>query len=269
MKQILSAISPFKPYNLHSHTQWCDGHAPISDFAQAAVDAGFTHYAFTPHSPVPIASPCNMAAESVPEFLDEVERLRSLYDGRITLLSGMEVDYLSPRWGPANPYFSSLGLDIIIGSVHFIPTQDGELVDIDGSAERFRRNMHELFHDDIRYVVDTFYHQSQAMIAAGGFDIIGHFDKIGYNASLYSPGITAEPWYKAHVADIIDALAKTDIVAEINTKAYHQNGRFFPEPVYWTELQRRGIPTVVNSDAHRPELINAGRNEAFARLRAI
>lgn len=41
-------------YNFHSHTQFCDGRFPMADFVVAAVDGGFTHYGFSPHSPVPI-----------------------------------------------------------------------------------------------------------------------------------------------------------------------------------------------------------------------
>ncbi len=33
-------------YNFHSHTQFCDGHAPMEAFAAAASAAGFSHYGF-------------------------------------------------------------------------------------------------------------------------------------------------------------------------------------------------------------------------------
>lgn len=267
MKIQLSELNPEIPYNLHSHTQFCDGRAPMEEFAAAAAAAGFSHYAFTPHSPVPIESPCNMSRDDVPAFLAEVERLREIYGSKVKFLSGMEIDYLSEEWGPANPYFASLGLDVVIGSVHFIPNQKGEMIDIDGRFERFKRNLEEEFDGDIRYVVDTFYSQSLAMVRAGGFDIIGHFDKVGHNASLYQPGIEDESWYQSRVAQLIDAIEEAGVVVEINTKAYSDYGRFFPARRYWAELKRRGIPLVVNSDAHRPALIDANRLTALTLLR--
>lgn len=262
----LSELNPDIPYNLHSHTQFCDGHAPMEEFAAAAVAGGFSHYAFTPHSPIPFHSSCNMSREDVPAFLAEVERLRGIYGEQTKFLAGMEVDYISPEWGPANPYFASLGLDVLIGSVHFIPAQSGEMVDIDGRFERFKRNVDEKFGGDLRYVVDTFYDQSLEMVRAGGFDIIGHFDKVGHNASLYQPGIEDESWYQARVAQLIDAIEEAGVIVEINTKAYNDYGRFFPGRRYWAELKRRGIPMVVNSDAHRPERIDAGRLTAITLL---
>lgn len=35
-------------YNFHSHTQWCDGKAPIAEMTLAAIDAGMEHWGFTP-----------------------------------------------------------------------------------------------------------------------------------------------------------------------------------------------------------------------------
>ncbi len=266
---ILAELRPDRPYNLHSHTQWCDGRAAVDVMAHAAAEAGMTHYGLSPHSPIPIASPCNMAREAVGEYLTEGAMLKELYRGRMAVLLSMEIDYLSPDWGPATPFFRSLPLDYRIGSVHFIPDLKGGFTDVDGSPERFARYLAERFDGDLHYVIDTFFDQTEAMIAGGGFDIIGHFDKIGYNASTVEPGIDRAPWYKARIRRIIDAIAAAGIAAEINTKAYAATGRFFPSAEWWEDLLRADIPIVVNSDAHFPELVNAGRPEALAILADI
>lgn len=182
-------------YTFHSHTEFCDGRAQMEAFARRAVADGFTHYGFTPHCPLPIESPCNMRQADVPRYFDEVERIRRDHGDRCRFYAGMEIDYLEGVWGPANPYFATLSLDYALGSVHFIRAQRGEWVDIDGRFEAFRRKMEEHFHNDIRYVVETFYATSHRMLDEGHFDILGHYDKIGLNASLYRPGIEEEQWY--------------------------------------------------------------------------
>ena len=250
-------------YNLHSHTQFCDGRDTMDAFARAAVAAGFTHYGFSPHSPTPFPTPCNMRRDDVPAYLAEVDRIRAAY-GPTVFLASMEIDYLGPEWGPDSPYFRSLPLDYRIGSVHFIPDQDGNYVDIDGSPESFIRKMHSNFRDDIRYVVETFYEHSIAMVRAGGLDIIGHLDKIGHNASHFAPGIEAEPWYTALAHELIRAVAEAGITAEINTKAYERCGRMFPSQALLPLVRELGIPLVVNSDAHYPDRINSGRPEGLA-----
>lgn len=266
INSIISSIGNSRRYTLHSHTEFCDGRATMEAFARKAVEEGFTHYGFTPHSPVPIVSPCNMLKSNVERYTDEFNRICDTYGDRVHFYRSMEIDYLGSEWGPANDYFADLQLDYAIGSVHFIPSQDGVYIDIDGNFERFARYMHEYFHDDIRYVVEKFYEQSLAMVASGCFDIIGHLDKIGSNASQYSPGIETEDWYIALRTELINSVASSGIVAEINTKAWDKRQRMFPATDTWEYLLSRGIKLVVNSDVHVPALINAGRDEAFALL---
>ncbi len=250
-------------YNFHSHTQFCDGRAEMQYFAEAAAEAGFIHYGFSPHSPVPIESPCNMSFDDVPVFLNEVERLKKLYDGRLNLYAAMEIDYLGTEWGPASPYFRQLPLDYRIASVHFVPTRSGTLVDIDGRFESFKQKMQRFFDNDIRYVVDTFFHQTRQMLNEGCFDIVGHIDKIAQNASLYSPGIDHEPWFEQYMKECLELVKQKGYTLEINTKALAKHGRIFPDKKWFPLIKSLGIDIVINSDAHEPELINTSRQQVL------
>ncbi|MBD5374676.1 MAG: histidinol-phosphatase [Bacteroides sp.] len=264
-KEISTATSL---YNFHSHTQFCDGRATMEEFVEAAVNAGMLHYGFTPHSPVPIDSPCNMSGSSVREYFDEVNRLRSLYSGRISLYAGMEIDYLGPDWGPSHSYFSTLPLDYRIGSIHFVASDSGP-IDIDGRFPSFQKKMHQFFADDIEAVVRSFYQATSDMIDAGGFDIIGHFDKIGHNASHFRPGIEDEPWYRSLADDTVDHILDSRLIVEINTKALSDHKRFFPATRHWQRLLQAGTVLLVNSDTHYPHLVQAGRHEALDLLKKL
>ena len=213
----------------------------------------------------------------MPDYVAEFQRLKELYAGRINLYLSMEIDYLGDRWGATNPYFDTIPLDYRLSSVHFVSTPDGEReVDVDGRPQNFRAKMAEHFDNDIHYVVDSFYARTLAMIEKGGFDIHGHFDKIGFNASSFSPGIENEPWYRRHIDNVIDAVRATDIIVEINTKAYPApvgstlaqeavyEPRLFPSPDVIRRLVSAGLPLAVNSDAHYSSRITAGRAAAFA-----
>lgn len=263
-----SIVKDTTQYNFHSHTQFCDGRATMEVMAGAAVACGMKYYGFTPHSPIPFASPCNMKAASVEAYLEEVERIRrNPAFAACRFYAGMEVDYIDPSWGPSNPYFSRLPLDYTIGSVHFIPTQSGEPVDIDGHFDSFRRRMDQCFRRDIDYVVETFYRQSMAMVEAGGFDILGHLDKVGQNASYYAPGIEDGSHYRGLVREYTHLIIEKGLAIELNTKARKEHGRFFPGEVLLPEFVRASLTILVNSDAHYPDLIDASRDEALELLR--
>ena len=258
-------------YNLHTHTQYCDGHATIEEFVTEALAQGFTHLGFTPHSPISVESPCNMSRESVQQYLDEMERLKKTYGDRINLFTSMEIDYVSVGDGPANEYFKSLPLDYRIGSVHFIPAinNPSEMVDIDGKFPAFKARMAKFFGGDIEYVVRTFFSQMMAMVDEGGFDIVGHMDKIGFNASMYREGIDEEPWFDKLVIDLFENIMDNHLTIEINTKAWLQHNRYYPNLKYFGMLKHFNAPVVVNSDAHYPTLLNNGRMEAIKLLNIL
>lgn len=257
-------------YTLHSHTQFCDGRAPMDVMVRAAFDAGMTVYGFSPHSPLPVESPCNMAWEDIASYLKEADRLKKEFEPlKMKILTGMEVDFLSDSFGPHSPQIQAIPLDYRIGSVHFVPNQHGELFDCDGSVERFSSNLKEHYDSDLRYVVERFFDQTLRMIELGGFEIIGHFDKIIGNAAPLDNSIEHSGWYRSLVEKTISALEGSDIFVEINTKAFDSRKRFYPDPVWWPALIEAKLPIVVNSDAHYPELVNAGRPDALSLLYEI
>lgn len=123
------------------------------------------------------------------------------------------------------------------------------------------------------------------MVLAGGFDFIGHFDKVGLNASAWQPGIEEEDWYRALVDELVDLIIDRRVAVEVNTKIYAKTapsdavghpagapagtGRFFPAERHLARLKAAGIPILVNSDAHVPALIDASRAEALALLASL
>lgn len=268
-EELIAITETTDNYNFHSHTQFCDGRADIAAMAAAAADAGMEAWGVSPHSPICVESPCNMTTEDMEEYLAAVAREKERFDGRMRVLTSLEIDYISRDFGPHIDYFQNLPLDYRLGSVHFVPTQEGVPVDCDGSAERFARNLKERYHGDLRYVVEKYYEQVLTMLELGGFDIICHFDKIAGNAFAVDPAIEDQGWYEALVRDVISHAQSAGVLVEINTKAIFERERFYPADRWWRLLLERRLPLCVNSDAHYTEKVNLGRPEALARLRAV
>lgn len=254
--------------NYHSHCSFCDGRAPFEEFVKEAIRQGFYSYGVSSHAPLPFPTQWTMEWEQMEAYLDEFKNLRSKYADEIELYVGLEIDYLNEESNPSVASFTELPLDYRIGSVHLLYDAAGEVVDIDCSPAVFKERVDRHFNGDVLRVIRMYFDRLFRMVELGGFDILGHADKMHYNASYYHPGLLDEPWYEALMKDYFSLVASRGYLVEINTKAYDSLGTFYPNSRYWELMKEYQIKVLVNSDAHYPERINAGRMEALRLLQA-
>lgn len=253
--------------NYHSHCNYCDGKAPLEDFILSAIEKGFSSYGISSHAPLPFPTRWTMNKEDVPAYLAEAGALKEKYASRIELYIGMEIDYLNEESNPSVSFFRELPLDYRIGSVHLLEAEDGTVVDTDTTKEKFKERLDKYFGGDLKSTVLHYYRNLMRMVESGGFDIVGHADKISYNADYCEPGVLEQTWYKEIIGECFSLIAERSLMVEINTKAYKNLGVFYPNKALFPLLKEKHIPVMVNSDAHYPELINDARPEAFAALR--
>lgn len=259
--------------NYHSHCDFCDGRSKAEDFVKFALSKGFRAYGFSSHGPLPFETFWNMSAGDMPEYLAEVNRLKEKYSDVIEIYAGLEIDFLTSDYNASIAYFRSLPLDYRISSIHFLPiapeVKEENMVTIDGGYPEFEKAVKRYFQGDIRKMVKRFFQTSMEMVERGGFDIVGHLDKIYMNGSLY-PGFDAQaPWYKKPFLEYLHLIAEKGLMVEINTKNFRAKGELYPSPAYLDTLRKLGIPVMVNADTHYPQLVNDGREEAFRLLRQI
>ena len=134
--------------NCHTHTTYCDGKNTARQVVEAAIEKGFVSLGFSSHSPMKRDSIWAMKQDSVKSYIDEIRTLKEEYKDRIDILCGVEVD--SDYSGIDLNYF-----DYSIGSVHqFI--SDGEIFEIDYSAERLSEAVDTLFDGDINKMCDEY-----------------------------------------------------------------------------------------------------------------
>lgn len=252
--------------NYHSHSLYCDGRANMEDFIRFALSEGFTSYGFSSHAPLPFPTAWTMEWDCMDDYLAEFRRLKAKYAGQIELYIGLEIDYLNEESNPSVARFRELPLDYRIGSVHLLYNDKGEVVDVDVTADKFRKLVDEEFGGDLVRVVHLYYERLMRMVELGGFDVVGHADKMHYNAAVYRPGLLDEPWYDDLIQEYLDAIARRGYIVEVNTKSYLELGTFYPNERYFPVLLEKGIRVQVNSDSHYPERINNGRLQALAAL---
>ncbi len=111
-----------RPYNLHTHTTFCDGDNTPEELAAAALAAGCETLGFSGHSHTGFDERYCMSPAGTREYIRQVRRLQAEYAPRLRILLGIEQDYYSEQ--PAEGY------DFVIGSVHYLH-RHGEYLPVD------------------------------------------------------------------------------------------------------------------------------------------
>ncbi|MBE3130923.1 MAG: histidinol-phosphatase, partial [Acidobacteria bacterium] len=242
------------------------------EFAEAALSKGMPRLGFSGHNVLPFPAEWTMPAGNLESYLREVRETKERYRGRLEVFLGMEVDYLPGITSPVDPVVRSLGLDFIIGSVHFIASVNGEYPwTVDGSPEEFALGLRESFGGDVRALVERYYERIAEMAGSAAPDIIGHFDIVKKNNRQGRWFSEEAPWYRGACRAALEAVARSGSILEINTGGIVRNtsGALYPSSRILQDARQLGIPVMVNADAHRPDHIDGHFTEAVALLREL
>lgn len=259
--------------NYHSHCTFCDGRSTPEDFVKFAISHGFRAYGFSSHSPLPFETFWNMSKDDMPEYLEEINRLKEKYAGQLEIYTSLEIDYLDETYNPSIAYFQELPLDYRIGSIHFLPLSEhlseDNMVCIDGAFADYKDSVDRYFKGKISKLVTRYFDSTLKMIEAGGIDIVGHMDKIYMNGHKCEGFSFDADWYQKPFKAVLDLIAQKGLMVEVNTKNLIKKQQIFPRKEYLGLLKDMNIPVMVNSDCHYPDLVNDGRSEAFEILKEI
>lgn len=112
--------------DLHMHTTATDGEATIREMADAAISRGLRYIAITDHS-----QRVSMAMGLDPERLREqwraIDQIRPEYEGRLTILKGIECDILE-KGGMDLPDDCLAEADWVLASIHYGQKQSREQI---------------------------------------------------------------------------------------------------------------------------------------------
>jgi putative hydrolase len=102
--------------DLHTHSDWSDGGSPIEEMAMSAIEVGHEYVALTDHSPrLTVAN--GLSVERLERQLAVVAAVNEHLDGRLRMLTGIEVDILDD--GSLDQSEELLDrLDVRVASVH-------------------------------------------------------------------------------------------------------------------------------------------------------
>lgn len=250
----------------HTHTRRC-GHAAggVDDYVRAAVERGIAEVGLSDHLWLYHEPPERrdrrwaMPEEEFDAHYAEMLDARERWRGRANVRVAVEADYIEGRESELAAILSRYELDYVLGGVHFI---DEWMIDDEDVRGRY----------DERPVSETYreyYRRLRKAAATGLFDLIAHFDlpkKFGHRCEV--------PIDDA-IDETLDAIARSGVAVELSSAGLRKSvAEIYPSPEILREMNRRGIPIALSSDAHDPRdvgfafdrLVRAARDAGYRRL---
>ena len=263
-------VGTMKWTNYHHHSCYDDGRGSIDEHVSKAIELGIKSLGFSGHCPLPFENGWTMKHEEVGEYLDDIEKAKSKYQGQIELYKSLEIDYIPGIISPSDEWIHNLQLDYTIGSIHFTGTfKDGAPGEVDGPHSKFQRALKHIYHQDIKAFVRDYFTLTRNMVNDAQPDIVGHLDKIKMqNRSLWDE---SSPWYRREVLQTLEDIRATNSIVEVNTRGIYKRLTSETYPGKWVlaEIQKMGIPVHINSDAHIPREVTSHFKETLDLLYSL
>ena len=246
--------------NYHTHTFRCK-HADgdVLDYAQAALNKGFTLLGITDHTPLPDDRwlHLRMAVSELPAYAGVIDQAQEK-NPDLTILKGAECE-----WAPEYHSFfrevllGEYGFDYLILGCHFFPFQ-GSWISSHGNLADPRRLVAYT-----NYLVES--------MQSGLFAFVAHPDLFGLSYAEWDKNtVTAS-------REILQAAEDLDLPLEINgygmTKRVIETSQgvrtAYPWRSFWELAREYHVKVVVNSDAHRPDYVDLGFQEGHKMVKDL
>lgn len=245
--------------DFHSHTKFSDGRDSMEKMAETAYEKGMYALGFSDHA----ERDFGLNEARIEAYKAEIVRIRKLYEGKIQIYAGVELDLFSEM--PTD------GLDYIVSSAHYLKHGD-ELLPVDWSGERTQEIVDKYYGGDI-FAYTRDYYSEVSHLADRGPAVIGHFDlvtKFNEGGQMFDE---CDPKYLAPAMDAVEALAAKNAVFEINTGAIFRGHRSQPYPSLplLRRMKELGGRFILAGDSHNADALcyQFAEAEAYAGLAGI
>ncbi len=238
--------------DLHNHTLRCN-HATgtIDEYLHRAITYGIDIYGFSEHAPMDFDEDYRLGFEEMQIYTQEVLNAKEIYENRIDVRLGYEVDWLP---GHMDERVLNAKVDYLIGSVHFINKWGFDNPEFIGGWQD--RDVDEIYREYFAAIKD--------MAQSGYFDIVGHIDLI--KIFKYFPKESLVDIAK----DALQAIKESDMTIEINSAGLRKPiAEIYPSSELLKEAYRMDIPITFGSDAHATEDVAAGLDQAYSLAKSI
>jgi histidinol-phosphatase (PHP family) len=164
---------------------------------------------------------------------------------------GLEADYLRGAEDRIANLLEAWDFDYVVGSVHYLGDK--------GAVDDRRYDVWESFSDPDSLWREYFEWQAE-LVRSGLFDIVSHPDLVKIWGDD-RPVPDRDPRF--HYEPFIEALAESDVAVEISTAGLRKPvGAIYPARRLAEMCVEAGAPFALSSDAHAPDQVGFGYDEA-------
>lgn len=252
----------------HIHTPYCPHGSKdsLENYIENAVKAGYSALTFTEHAPLPAsftdpapAGDSSMDFKDLENYLADLNQLQKKYQNDLTILKGLEVDYIEGYEKEITSFLETYGpeLDDSILSVHFLKGGRAWYC-IDYSPDMFKEAAGDF--GSVEALYHSYYETlSQSVITPLGTykpKRIGHMTLVRKFQELY-PG--PENW-QAYASRFLTLAKEHGFELDYNgagTKKPHCKETYPPLAIA-REASSMGIPLIYGSDAHTASALKQG-----------
>ena len=245
--------------NLHTHTTFCDGRSTAEEMVKAAIEKGFTSLGFSGHAYTPYELTSCMKDEQ--GYINEINRLKELYKGRIEIYLGTEEDALYPVDRSKYEY--------IIGSLHVLKL-DGAYLPLDIGKE-YMQKCFEAFGKSVERMAYSYYSSFADYLMKRRPDIVGHFDLITKYDEVCEPIFLGNKKHDDIAKVFLHSLASKGFLFEVNTGAIARGYRTLPYPSLdlLHVLKQEGADITLSSDCHDKDFLDCKFEDVKAMLKDV
>ena len=238
------------PGDYHVHTTWSDGAGSVEECVARALEVGLPEIAIADHivaAPAPDEHWC-VEPDRLAEYCDEVRAVAARHDD-IRVLLGLEAEYVDGREAELDELLDRWPFEVVVLGVHVV---DGFAFDEPALRDDARWGDSDAF-------LARYYRTVRRAADYGRFDVLAHFDYVSLWGHLPGPEALRE------LDAALDALAASGGALELNTdRVSDPAGVMYPSPAILRAARARGIPLVIDSDAHEAEHVGRLWDEAIA-----
>ena len=245
--------------NLHTHTTFCDGKSTAEETVISAISKGFLSLGFSGHGYTSFELTSCMKDEA--GYINEINRLKSVYSDRIEIYLGTEEDAFAPVDRSKYEY--------ILGSSHFLRLR-GEILPIDLKPESMQDCL-KAFDGNVEAISESYYSTFADYLAWRRPDIVGHFDLLTKYDEMAESHFLGNPTHDRIAEHFIEKVAREGMLFEVNTGAIARGYRTSPYPSVnlLRKIKDSGAPITVTSDCHNADYLDCHFKETKEMLHDI